>query len=373
MLHVDMPSRAEIESLIDHRGSPALSLYLPTTPRTQDAQADRVALKNLLREGLAQIAAAGAETRDSRAVEAAVDAVIADDAFWAEQANSLALFVTPAKLRSFRLANRLSALVEVSDRFHLKPLLRAVTFPQDAFVLAIGMGGVRLVEVSADLPPHEVKVPGLPRDAAHAASSRSHLPKRGDMVGGEGGSENALLTRYARAVDAALRPVLAGQERPLILAAAEPMASIFRSVCSYPRLAAQGLEGSADHTPDHELAEAARAVLDGLHAAELAALAALFARRAGQGRATADIALAARAATFGAVDTLIVDMDADLPGSIGEEDGVVAFASQADGVNYSITDEIARRALRQGARVLSARRGDIPGGGELAAILRYPV
>lgn len=373
MLHIDLPSRAEIDALIDHRGSPALSIYLPTTPRTQDAQADRIALKNLLRDALAQIEAAGADIRTTRAVAAAVEAVIADDDFWAEQANSLALFVTPSKQRSFRLANRLAAQLEVSDRFHLKPLLRAVTFPHDAFVLAIGMGGVRLVEVSADLPPHTVKVPGLPRDAAHAASARSHLPKRGDMVGGEGGSENALLGRYARAVDAALRPVLAGHERPLILAAAEPMASVFRSVCSYPHLAEQGLGGSADHTPDHVLAEASRAVLDGLHAAQVAALADLFGRRSAQGRATADIATAARAATFGAVETLIVDMDAELPGMIGEEDGVVRFAAAADGVTYSITDEIARRALRHGARVLSARRADIPGGGDLAAVLRYPI
>jgi hypothetical protein len=42
-------------------------------------------------------------------------------------------------------------------------------------------------------------------------------------------------------------------------------------------------------------------------------------------------------------------------------------------VNYSITDEITRRALASGARVVSARAGDIPGGRSLAAILRYPV
>jgi hypothetical protein len=373
VLHVDLPTRAEIEKLIDYRGSPAVSLYLRTTPRTQDAQADRIALKNLLREAMAQIAAAGGGVRQTRPIEAAVEAVIEDDDFWAVQANSLALFVTAESLRSFRLPNRLTSQVEVADRFLLKPLLRATTFPHDAFVLAIGMGGVRLIEVSPDLPPHAVKVPGLPRDAAHAASSRSHLPRRGDMVGGEAGSENALLTRYARAVDAALRPVLAGLEQPLIIAAAEPMASIMRGVCGYPHLAAQVLAGSADHTPDHELAAAAHGVLDGLYAAEIAALGDLFARRAGQGRATADIATAARAATFGAVDTLIVDMDAEVPGSIGEEDGVVAFAKTADATNYWITDEIARRALRGGARVLAARQADIPGGGALAAILRYPM
>jgi hypothetical protein len=373
VLHIDLPARADIEALIDYRGQPAVSLYLRTTPHTQDAQADRIALRNLLREAVAQMEAAAATTREVRAIEAAVEAVAEDDGFWAQQANSLAVFATPQRIRTFRLPNHLSNLVEVSDRFHLKPLLRAVTFRQDAYVLAIGMGGVRLVEVSADLPPHHVAVAGLPRDAADAAGRGSHLPRRGNMTGGESGSEHALLARYARAVDHALRPVLAGHERPLILAAIEPMASVFASICSYPHLAAEVIPGSADETPDHQLAAAARSVLDGLHATELRSLGELYAQRAAQGRATGDVAQAARAATFGAIHALIVDMDADLPGLVAEEDGAVTLAAQADGTTYSVTDEIARRALRSGARVLSARQHDIPGGGALAAILRYPV
>jgi hypothetical protein len=42
-------------------------------------------------------------------------------------------------------------------------------------------------------------------------------------------------------------------------------------------------------------------------------------------------------------------------------------------VSYGVVDEIAARALRAGARIVSARRADIPGGGALAAILRYAV
>jgi ribose 1,5-bisphosphokinase PhnN len=58
---------------------------------------------------------------------------------------------------------------------------------------------------------------------------------------------------------------------------------------------------------------------------------------------------------------------------MSEEDGALTLAAQADGTTYGVTDEIARRALRSGARVISARRHDIPGGGTLAAIQRYPV
>ena len=373
MLHIDLPSRAEIEKLAGHRGSPAVSIYLRTTPVTHETKADRIELKNLLKAAVAEMEAAGIDKRSIWPIQENVDALIEDDDFWLEQANSLAIFATPDSIRTFRLANNLTSIAEVSDRFLLKPLIRAVTFPHNAYVLAIGMGGVRLIEVSADLPPHEVKVPGLPRDAADALGRRSHLERSGNMRSGEATSENSSLTRFARTVDMALRPVLSGHERPLIIAAAEPMASIFRSVCSYPHVAAEVIPGSADHTPEHELAAAARGVLDGIYAAEIKSLGALFATRAAQGRASADIAQAARAATYGAIDTLIVDMDAVVPGRVAEDDGAVTFASHADAVNYGVVDEIARRALQSGARVVAARRADVPTLADLAAIYRYPI
>ncbi len=374
MLYIDLPTRAEIDKLISVRAHPAVSIYLSTTPVTQDTKGDRIELKNLLKAALTELEDVDTPKRAVWPIRDSVEALIDDDEFWVTQANSLAIFATPEQIRTFRLPNKLTNIVEVSDRFHLKPLIRSVTFPHNAYVLTLGEGAVRLIEVTADLPPHEVKVPGMPRDAAQVLSRSSGAPHRtGTGDRGSGASENASLTRYARAIDQALRPVLAGHERPLIVAATEPLASIFRNVCSYPHLTRQVIGGSADHVPEHELAAAARKILDEIYADEIGALAALYATREDQGRATTDIAQAARAATFGAVDTLIVDMDTTVPGTVGEEDGAVTFDEKNDAVNYGVVDEIARRALQSGARVVAARRDDIPGGGDLAAILRYPV
>lgn len=373
MLYVDLPTRADMDKLIGYRGNPAVSIYLRTTPLTQDTKGDRIELKNLMKAAVAEMEAANVPKRSIAAMEESVEALTDDDDFWVTQANSLAVFVTPTGARTYRLPNKLTNIVEVSDRFHLKPLIRSITFPHHAFVLAIGAGAVRLIEVSADLPANEVKVPGLPRDAAQALGRRSHLERSGEMRSGESTSEHALMTRYSRTVDRALRPVLSGHETPLIVAAAEPLASIYASVCTYPHLADERIGGSPDHTPDHELAAAARTVLDGIYAGQIKTLRDLYQAREAQGRATADIAQAARAATFGAVDTLLVDIDSVVPGFVAEEDGAITFAEQADGINYGIVDEIARRALQSGARVVAARRTDIPGGGDVAAILRYPV
>lgn len=371
MLYIDLPARSEIDALLDHRGIPAVSIYLRTTPVTQETRIDRIELKNLLKAAVAEMEDGAVAKREIEAIATAVDALIADDDFWMTQANSLAIFVTPDQIRTYRLPNRLQNIVEVSDRFHVKPLIRAVTFPNTAYVLALSMGAVRLVEIDADLPPEEVKVPGLPSDMASALGRRSHGERTGEGRSGEQTSEHALLTRYSRAVDQALRPVLNSHSRPLILAAAEPLASVFRAVCSYHNLAGEGIAGSADQTPDHELAAAVRPVLDRIYAQDVAALGDLFAARADQGRATTDIAAAARAATFGAVDTLIVDMDTVVAGTVSEDDGTVTFGEGGRIDTYGVVDEIVRRALRSGARVVSARRDDVPGGGELAAVLRY--
>jgi hypothetical protein len=371
MLYVDIPHRSEIEQLIAYRGPACLSIYLPTTPVTQDAQADRIALKNLAKTGLDQLHAAEVDKRELWPIEEEIDDLVEDDEFWRFQAVSLALFATPERIVTFRLPNALTAMVEASDRFHLKPLLRSVTWSQTAYVLALSQNGVRVVEVSGDLPAVTVKVDGMPTDAASAVGKASILGRSpsGRLQGSEG--QKVRLRQYARQVDHALRGLIHGRETPLILAAHPPLESIYRSVNTYPHLVAQSIGGNAETTSDADLAAAARKILDALHRAELESLHALFDARSKAGRATNDIAQAARAATFGAIDTLLVDIDEVIPGTVGE-DGSVTLKDGPCAESHGVVDEIAGRAYTSGARVLGVRRADIPGGANLAAILRYP-
>jgi predicted metalloprotease len=369
-LHTDIPTRADIERLLTARTPWCVSIYLPTSPIPQEAQADRIELRNLVSAAMEQLEAAAARRRTVNEIREPLDELAEDDEFWDEQARSLAVFATPASVRTYRLPNRLESGVEVADRFYVKPLLRAITFPQAAFVLALAAGAVRLVEVTRDGPPFSVDVPGLPSDAASAAGKASiadRAPAR-RLQGSEG--QKVRLRQYARKVDHALRGVLTGLELPLILAATEPLASIYRSVCSYPHLVDTTLRGNPDERTDQQLAEEARAVLDDVYARETAAIRDRFALLESQGRASADVATVARAATQGAVDTLLVDIDEKLPGHVDEETGAVAFAED-DAVSYGVVDEVARRVLLAGGRVLALRRPDVPGGSALAAILRY--
>lgn len=373
LLYVDVPTSSEFEALGRVRKEGCVSIYLKTTPLSQQAGEGQIELRNLARQAQEQLAANGFDKREIGAISEQLEDLAADDDFWAVQAHSLAVFVTSKGLRSYRLANTLSPDVQVSDRFHLTPLLRAITFSNTAFVLALSENAVRLVEISADLPATSIKVEDLPKNAASAVGT-ANLNSRsasGRIQGTEG--QNVRLRQYARRVDAALRPVLSGRQTPLILAATGRLGALYHSVNSYPNLLDETVSDSPDQMSDAELANAARPVLDAYYAGEIKELRGLYDMRFSESRATSDVSDAARAATYGAVDTLLVDIDATQPGKVDEDTGAVTFDDAEGAASYSILDEIARRAWGHGARVLGVRKSDLPGDSPIAAILRYSV
>lgn len=393
MLYVDIATPADILTLASARGEACVSIYLRTTPLTQQAQADRIELKNLARHVLDQLDGAGADKQQRVAIAEQLDDLIDDGEFWRFQARSLAIFATPENLRTFRVPNALEPLVVVSDRFHVKPLLRSVSFPQSCYVLALAQKSARVIEVSPDLPSTTVHVEGMPEDAGRAVrgagesddwpnSPRPRLRASAGVRGAGGywpsGSiqapegQKVRLRHFARNVDRALRPLLTGSGIPLVLVATEPLASIYRSVTTYTLLAKVTIEGNPEGMTEAELGERARAVLDGIYRDELAAWRSLFEVRSNQARATTDIAQAARAATAGAVDLMLVDIDEVVRGRI-DEDGAVVFAQQANASNYDLVDEIATRVITTGGRVIGVRKADIPRAAALSAILRYAV
>ncbi|MEX1663257.1 hypothetical protein AB4874_16705 [Thioclava sp. 15-R06ZXC-3] len=373
MLYVDIPTNPEIRALFEARADACVSIYLPTTPETQNVALSRISFGNLTRTALEQLDAADFDKRRRAALEEKLLALDEDDDFWRLQANSLAVLATPDSLRTYRLATEVTKTVEVSDRFYLKPLMRAMAFPQHAFVLALSENDVRLIEVFADHPATVISLPDLP-DSAADATGRASVNNPGTGSGhGNAQGQKSLLLKYLRKVDAALRPVMAGRETPLILAATEPLGPIFRSVNSYTGLLAEGISASPDSMSESALASGARSVLDGYYAAQIEAATALFHERIGSHRAITDLGAVARAATFGAVDLLLVDINEVVPGTVDETDGTVVLATKPGAANYGVIDELTGRTILAGGKVLAVCRADMPDGAAVAAILRSPV
>jgi hypothetical protein len=264
-------------------------------------------------------------------------------------------------MHTYRLPIRPKLLAEVADRFHLAPLIRTITSPLEIFVLAISEGGARLLQVVVNMPPARVPVPHLSDDPAETLDRPSihvRAPRR-RLQNLEG--EKILEAQYARKVDRAVREALAGRSTPMVLAAAEPMATIFREVNTYPHLIEEVIEGSPDHRSDAQLGDAALPILDRLYRNEVKGILALYDELKPY-RATSDVSHAAHAATAAAVGRLVVDLDRVIPGLVSDIDGSVTYSVSDDAETYSVLDEVARRALCTDARVLCARSEELPAG-----------
>jgi len=391
MLHIDIPTLAEFKALAQVKGETCISLYLPTSPLGESAQLNRTAFKDIAKEALSQLREAGTDKKKIADFEerfehlAGPEHDVQDedkirklqrakpdpiDEFWHYQANGLAVLATSGMMRTFRLPDRPKPLAEVADRLHLTPLIRAMTSPHDIFVLALAEESVRLVHAFVNFPPERLQVPDLPSNAEEATRRPSfhvRAPRR-RLQNLEG--EKVLLQQYVRKVEHAISSVLAERNAPLVLAAEEPLASMFRSVNTYPRLADEMIEGNPDQKTDAELEDAAIPILDRLYSRELKAVIARYDELKPR-RATTDVSYAAHAATAGAVEQLLVDLDAIVPGLVSDIDGSVTYSASDDAETYSVVDEVARRALYTGARVMGARKEELPDRAPLTAILRY--
>lgn len=373
MDYKDIPTKADIERIAAFREPGCVSIYLPTGTTPPEADRARIELKNHLSQALRALEALGVAKSRIAAVQAEGELILDDRDFWRYQSRSLAVFLDGEVAETFRLPNRLTSVCEVADRFYVKPLLRAVTFPQQAFILALAQNSVRLIRVDPEAPPALVDVPGMPRDVAAAAglSSISGRSPDGRIQGSEG--QKVRMLEYVQAIERALHPLLANSTEPLILAAAEPLSGIFRGANSYPRLVEETIAGNPEEKTEEELSAAARGVLDALYARKIAALKDDYETRIAAGTALVDLSDIARAATFGAVEGLVFDIDRRVPGSVDDDTGAITLAPEDAEGHYGVVDEIIRRSLGSKARVYAVRAEDVPGGGAVAAAVRFPV
>jgi hypothetical protein len=391
MLHIDIPTLEEFKALAQIKGEVCISVYLPVSPLVQNIRANRIAFRDLAKEALAQLRETGVDKRKIVDFEerfdhlAGLEREVQDedkirklqrakpdplDTFWHYQAHGLAVLSTPGMMRIFRLPNSPKPLAEVADRLHLTPLIRAMTSPHDIFVLALAEESVRLIHAFVNFPPVRLQVPDLPGNVEQATRRPSlHVrAPNGRLQNLEG--EKVLLHQYVRKVEQAIHNVFVGLNTPLVVAAEEPLASMYRSLNSYAGLADETIKGNPDQKTDAELEDAAIPILDRLYSREIKAAIALYDQLKPR-RATTDVSYAAHAATAGAVEQLLVDLDAVVPGLVSDVDGSVTYSASDDAEAYSVVDEVARRALSTGARVLGARREELPDRAPLTAILRY--
>lgn len=366
MWHFDVPTKEELVALAGVKDTHVVSIYLPTTPMSHEAHQDSIVLFNLAKQADEQVAARGATSEELEAIDDQLFDIVDDYEFWRHQGYGLGIIATPHHHWTFRLPTAPAESLKVSDRPAVFPLVAALSQSTDFHVLALSEGAVRLVDVESDLRPVLIDVPELPESASdHAGKAsindRSHS---GRLTGSEG--KNILIAAYARAVDKALRPILRGDERPLILMATQPINGIYRKLNSYPGLLDVGVEVSPDEMTPEEIANAIEPVREEYFTLVDQERAALIDQRRGQNRVREDLAGIAKAAVAGAVDTLYVDAAYNEIGTISDSGDIDLGAGDSP-----IIEDLIRIVAAADGRVVALDASRLPGERPHFALLRW--
>jgi hypothetical protein len=378
---MDVIRRTDLERLALQGGGPCVSVFLPTHRAGPEVQQGPIRLKNLLREATEALQADGVKAPTIKSLLAPLWRLLDDGLFWQYQSDGLALYSRPGWWRSFRVPLDLPELARVADRFHVSPLLPLLTGDGHFFVLALSQNQIRLLEGTRDRL-EEVDLPGVPlgvRDALQGEEGQKQLQlyvaDRGGVAargifhghGSAGDVQEERVLQYLRKVDRALGEVLAGERAPMVLAAVEDLAPLWRKATTYPHLVDETLAGNPDALGPHELHPRAWAIVEPLFLQALREAAARYDQLAGSGLTSKDPREIIRAAEHGRIDTLFASQH---PAGPSTDEGGVPVSDEGSGLQ-DLLERAAATTLIKGGTVYMLAVGEVPGGGGVAAVFRY--
>lgn len=379
---MDIVTVDTFDRLIKVQSTPAVSIYLPTHRSGPGIQQDPIRLRNLLQDAREQLLAGGMRGPDADVLLEPIAGLTDDAEFWQHQEEGLALFAGPDRLESFRLPVAFPELVQVADRFHLKPLLPVLSRGERFYVLALSQQQVRLLW-GTRFRVGQVDLTGIPESMAEAlwfedrerqvqfrqtsTRGRGRLTAtfHGQGMGKDVSSKR--LERFFRTVDKGIAELIE-KETPVVLAGVDFLLSVYRKVSEHPLVLDKWIAGNPDDIGAETLHRRAWEIAKPFFGKERDAAVAAFAAGSRPTEATIEGVLAA--ALGGRVATLFVAEGSHQWGVIGPGGEVERHDERATG-DRDLLDMAVAETWRHRGAVYVMPAGEVPGGGNVAATLRF--
>jgi hypothetical protein len=362
-----VPDRAQLDELLSME-SHCASILVPTHRAGKEVQQAKIRLKNLLSEAAGQLT--GHQLRKDRIEETLRPAheLLADEGLWRSPEDGLAVYLAPGFSRVFRVPLPLEETLVVGSRFYVLPLLPTLGNRGEFFLLALSLKSVRLFAADR-FEVHEVDLPGMPKSLTEAVGSDYQ-----QAGGGRAEEEKEEATQFCLRVDAGLRRILQGAgngTKPMVIAAAEPLASIYTHVSHYPNVLPDRVTGNPEPLSGEELGARARTIVEGAVARELESALERCRELQGTGRASSDTREIVLAAIDGRVDTLFVARRAQRWGTLDLATRRVELLDQPGPSADELLNFSAGVTVRSGGAVHLVAREAMPEQADTAAIFRY--
>jgi hypothetical protein len=387
---MDILNPADLKSLIAQQGKWCVSFYMPTHRVGREQQQDPVRLKNLLARAETSLLANGLRRPKVQKLMQPAEELLWDQGFWKHQSDGLAIFLSNDYSVTYRLPTNFKELMMISKSFHTKPLVPLLNRVGKYYVLFVSLNNIRLFQGTADtMSEVGLKFPTSMDQVLwaedpekylnlHSASTSTNKSSGGTAIyHGQDPSEDEKknILRFFRSINKDLDELLEDKNLPMILAGVEYILPIYREACTYDNLLEDSIFGSFDEQNLKHLHEHAKQIATPIFEESQQKAFEKFEELSGQqnGLAVSDLATAVKAAKFGQVETIFVPLDEQRWGHYDPENNNVILESEAGTENEDLLDLASAETILNSGQVFAVPRDQLPGRGDLAAILRFPM
>jgi hypothetical protein len=334
-----------------------------TTPLSQDAQKNRVRIKNQIQHVVRVVEQrhgkrVAADLRARLEEEAAVIRPLARPAGWC-------VLTDGVMVESVLLPEPFPERLVEGTRYYVRPLIQAAAAHHECLVLALSQGEVRLHRL-CDEQLVEVQVDGLPSSltdvVGHEVEQQAlqHHTAGGAIYHAQGKGNDDRgpeVERFLQAVDRAISGNRDLRDELLLVAAVEKLDALFRQLTQHRFVIDASVRLSPNQTSTEDLRTAAvEAFAKWRHEdAER-----FFAGLQEEGNIASEVGTVVRASIEGRVDTLIAERDQPLWGRFDEANWQVELHDAHQAASHDLIDVAMRATWRQSGHIRIVDREQHP-------------
>lgn len=388
---MDILKRSDLQELIETNGEWHVSLYMPTERAGAEQQQNPIRLKNLMAEAEEKLLGYGVRRPDVEEMLRPAEELLSNREFWQHQSDGLAVFLSDGVSRIYRLPQRFEELVVVGKKFHAQPLLPLFSGNGNFYILALNLNQTRLFLASRD-DLSEVEFENMPTSLAESLEGGDLQKNLGfhtstDNTSG-GGERPAIfygqgveddrkedILRYFQHVEDVLAGARDDESAPMVLAGVDYLIPLYREVSKYRNLLDEDIVGSPARQDIKDLHAKAWKLVEPIFMRNQQQAIDRFSELHGQqnGLATSDLDAAVKAAIGGRVETLIVPLGVQKWGRYDPAQDAVLLDPEPTTENEDMVNFAATQTILNSGNVYAVPAEQLPGGGDVAAILRYAI
>jgi hypothetical protein len=360
-----------------------VSVYLPTHAAGVEVnkQQDMIAFKHKLQRVEKKLLDKKHNQAEvTKMLQPAYD-MLKNEEFWRNQQQGLALFISTGFFCYMRLPITVQEEIYLNNTFLATPLLPLITADEQFYLLALSQHKAKLYLADA-FGMNEVPVPDMPNGIDDVV----HFEEKGDEQltrmgsGSERNTPHGMNSNpdhkkdvaiYLEEVERSLKPVLAGKNIPLMLAAVEYLIPIFRKHSHYTNIVEETLTGSFDRESPSSLHQMAKEKMEPFFNERRKTALKKYYDQSGGSLSASIPDDVIPAAYYGQVSSLFVQKGAHIWGSFDTDNSKVTIHDEEQAEDECLLNNAIVQTILHNGDVFLLDKEKMPAESPVAASLRY--